>query len=280
MNSFNLSIQTVCADLLQLIVARGGVDDIMLKTIESTAISRLHLAIHKGRLDVQNKLLHLLHTVLLASAAVDGAESSRPSTNTFLTQILVDGISVPSNRPVLQQWFDFILTTIPNPRFNMESSSLLLLDHVGRQLRAYLAGSLKAYEHISEFRDADTAASDFDFGLCLTAFEALALSNFTEKTSVRDIDSESMTGERTTSESGGIFGFFGSDTASAEPEPSPPVSDPRTNISVRALNLRSRCHLPATKPYDKLCPFSFRSQSVCLGLQKSPRTRIYWNRCS
>jgi hypothetical protein len=236
MGPFNTLLQCACADVLQIVVSRAGLDDVALKSVESVTVSRLHLAVHKARLDIQSKLLHLLHSVLLAIAPPNiTAETSRPARTTFLTQVLVDGITIPSNRPVLQHWFDFILTAIPNPRFNMDSSILLLLDHIGKQLQGYVAGTLNAYKNLDKFIDADTAVSDFDFGLALNAFENLLIASLSDTPRTRDTDTDSLAAERPAPETGGIFGFFGSEAVITETETTSSASSPTNVSTIQAL---------------------------------------------
>ncbi|TDL20873.1 hypothetical protein BD410DRAFT_899170 [Rickenella mellea] len=70
MHRANVSIHATVIDLLQVIVARGELDLPAIATLEATAISTLFLSVHTSQLDVQNKLLHLLHTTISASMNV------------------------------------------------------------------------------------------------------------------------------------------------------------------------------------------------------------------
>ena len=162
MSAFNESLQSAAADLLQALVARGEIDFIALQTAESAIVGKLYSCVHTSRLDLQNKLLHLLHSIISAFNAhtdaelqrssklwqVDGSvenpKSKEPamasySANPLLVQTLIDGISAPSNRPILQHWLDFILMTVPQFHDIFQSAVPSLNDCICRQLKSALA---------------------------------------------------------------------------------------------------------------------------------------------
>jgi hypothetical protein len=60
----NAVIQSTSVDLLQAIVSRGETDPLSLDIIEAAVIGKLFYCVHTFRLDLQNKLLHLLHAVI------------------------------------------------------------------------------------------------------------------------------------------------------------------------------------------------------------------------
>ena len=129
MDPQNLVIQSTAVDLLQAIVARGEINGISIDVVEAAVIGKLYFCIHMERLNLQNKLLHLLHSAISASIAVD--ESSRRitvgkqrpdislealnsgegedsvsrgySVKPLLVQTLVDGIATPTNQPVIHR---------------------------------------------------------------------------------------------------------------------------------------------------------------------------------
>ena len=135
MQPFNICMQSIAIDVLQANLARDEVDKIVLESIEAIAIAKLYFSIHTNRPDLQNKWLHLWHSIISLStshleishhAAVGAQEPAldtlrekatdqtiRYSMNPRLIQTLVDGISTQSNRAVLQHWLDFVLLAIP-----------------------------------------------------------------------------------------------------------------------------------------------------------------------
>ncbi|KAF5380337.1 hypothetical protein D9757_007927 [Collybiopsis confluens] len=77
----NIVLQSTAIDLLQAIIARGEVNGLSLDIVEAAVIGKLYFSIHTGRLNLQNKLLHLLHSVISASIAADDSFTSSSSGN-------------------------------------------------------------------------------------------------------------------------------------------------------------------------------------------------------
>ncbi len=70
MQMLNISIQSSSIELLQAIVSREEIDHILVESIETTAIAKLYFSVHMGRLELQNKWLHLLHSVISVSTSL------------------------------------------------------------------------------------------------------------------------------------------------------------------------------------------------------------------
>jgi hypothetical protein len=126
-----------------------------LRKVESSLVDQLFVCIHTNSLDIQNQLLHLLHSVILAIAAGEAAQREQlaPSTmedprvgernsrisiselsSPLLLRVLQDGIVVKSNRCLLQFWVDFILMTIPHLVGNLQSLSFPLCDTICKEI--------------------------------------------------------------------------------------------------------------------------------------------------
>ncbi|EMD42316.1 hypothetical protein CERSUDRAFT_102665 [Gelatoporia subvermispora B] len=236
MRPFNMNIHASSVELLQAIVARGEADKAVLHTIESAVIRKLFFCIHTGRLDLQNKLLHLLHTVIstLQSApdaqqharmplneagnADDGNKQSSYTINPLLVQTLVDGVSVSSNRPILQHWFDFVFTTLPQFREKAQSIIVTLNDSICRQLRGALTDLKQAAASDSTTSDIVSFATDAEFLMLLNAVERLVLLSLSHVTEAQEAEDDGNFVEKHTAESGGLLGYvsnvFASDPAS------------------------------------------------------------------
>ncbi|OBZ78644.1 Protein dopey-1 [Grifola frondosa] len=219
MHSFNALSQSVSVDLLQAVVARGEMDFAMLQTVETAVVQKLYFCVHIGRLDLQNKLLHLLHSIISASSpgapnlggslahidrgseissALDAPTSIRAGSHSIhplLIQTLVDGLSTPTNRPVLQHWLDFILMTVPQFQETLQNVVVPLSDSEG---------------------DIVSFTTDADFMMLLNALERLALLSLSR---VQDapVEEETNPTDRSGQESGGLLGYvsnvFSSDAA-------------------------------------------------------------------
>jgi hypothetical protein len=239
MRNSNSVIQSAAIDLLQVIVARGEIDHLSVDTIEAAVIGKLYFCIHIERLDLQNKLLHILHSLISASASNldssaasnrtlkagdgtpedqsihhDSQEGQRTYTvNPLLVQTLVDGIAILTNRPVLQHWLDFVLMALPQFQPMLQSVVNPLNDCVCRQLRQALADVLQASRDGCEVEDIVSAATDAEFIMLLNALERLV------QLSLADVEAnqedEDNTIEKAGLENGGLLGYvsnvFGSD---------------------------------------------------------------------
>ncbi|KAI0067974.1 hypothetical protein BV25DRAFT_1896308 [Artomyces pyxidatus] len=198
MEPVNTVIQSTAIDLLQAIVARGEVDLLALDGIQATVIGKLYFSVHTKRLELQNKLLHLLHSVISAITANQEIPPPRPSksldslsdrpasrdpaqesqsfhVNPLLVQTLIDGIAVPSNRAVLQHWLDFILMTVPQFQNTLHAVVSPLSDCIGRYLRISLADVRRVLDDSQSGEDAKSTTTDADFIMLLNALERMVL---------------------------------------------------------------------------------------------------------
>ncbi|KAF8313993.1 hypothetical protein DL93DRAFT_1101270 [Clavulina sp. PMI_390] len=235
MSATNLSIQSTVLELIQAIVTRGELDNVALETIESALISRLYDAVHTGKLDLQNKLLHVLHSVIFAASSSQTrragrsgqAESSTSghltASNPLFVQMLIDGLSRPSNRPVLQHWIDFVMMTVAQFP-SLAHSVSPLCDCICRQLRVCFS----EYDTMVTNKERPQAplqwnTSDADILLFLNALERLVLLSLSkpEETAPTD-DVDKPTAESSTGLLGYVFGGetqtpVGEDTSSTRP---------------------------------------------------------------
>lgn len=218
MGPLNLKIQSTSVELLHAIVARGEIDPLSLEVLEPVVIGKLYFTVHLRQLDLQNKLLRILHSLISVSStyithlnalrteAHDGSESpSRIYTmNPLLTQTLVDGISLPHNRVMLQHWLDFVLMTIPQFQPALQGLISPIADCLARLLRSFLADVLRASKPDSTVLG---IATDAEFVMLLNALErllVLGLANFTE---LNQQDEDSSPQEKSGGEGGGILGY-------------------------------------------------------------------------
>ncbi|KAI0690744.1 Dopey, N-terminal-domain-containing protein [Cytidiella melzeri] len=261
---FNESAQSSAVDLLQTIFARGEIDIIALQSAESVVISKLYACVHTGRLDLQNKLLHLLHSIISAlhgqidlemqkstrnsqgeqvvdSSKTHALPTSSYSANPLLIQTLVDGISIASNRPIIQHWLDFILMTIPQFHEMLQSAILPLNECVCKQLKSSL-GEITSASH-SRTRTADVIAytTDADFVMLLNAVERLVLLSLSHYQQLNPLEDDGLN-EKSAQESSGLLGYmsnvFGSDLAAVSADEQLPAkfADSRAlNEAIRVL---------------------------------------------
>lgn len=242
MQHYNSIIQSNAIDLLQVIVARGEIDNVSVDIIEAAVIGKLYFCVHGKRLDLQNKLLHILHSLISASTSnldspptgnrnlrsSEGASDDystqegpqadakrTPPVNPLLIQTLVDGIAVLSNRPVLQHWLDFVLMAVPQFQPTLQVLVGPLNDCVCRQLRLALADVLRASKERSEVDDIASAATDAEFIMLLNALERLLQLSLANVDLSQQEDDNILT-DKPMPENSGLLGYvsnvFGSDS--------------------------------------------------------------------
>jgi hypothetical protein len=242
----NTALQATATDLLQALVGRGEVEALALEMLEAAVIGKLYTCVHTCRLELQNKLLHLLHSVISAtnaghqarraglSASGDTAQDAHAhAVNPLLVHTLVDGLSVPSNRSTLQHWLDFVLMTIPQFQSSMHAVVTPLSDCVGRQLRLCLSDILQASEpHADDSaRDVHSVATDAEFLMLLNALERLILLNL-QASDMGSTEDDGVPAEKPGSDGGsGILGMVTNVFASEAPSS---VSD-NEQLTVRTV---------------------------------------------
>ncbi|EJF67133.1 hypothetical protein DICSQDRAFT_151482 [Dichomitus squalens LYAD-421 SS1] len=241
MQPYHMVAQNLAVELLQALVARGEVDLVTLQSLESAVVQKLFFCVHTGRLDLQNKLLHLLHSVIVASiAGSEGRNSAAQieraadtislqdaptayskqahAVHPLLVQTLVDGISIPSNRSLLQHWLDFILMTVPHFKETLKAVVSPLTDCVCRQLRLALTEILDASADGPRDDDIFSYTTDADFMMLLTALERLSLLSMTRTAGEQLVEDDQQGADKVAQESSGLLGYvsnvFSSDGAS------------------------------------------------------------------
>ncbi|KAH8099733.1 Dopey, N-terminal-domain-containing protein [Cristinia sonorae] len=229
MHPLNTVLHSTSIDLLQSIVVRGDIDTPSLQNIETIVVGKLFIAVHTRRLDLQNKLLHVLHSIISAfsievdprpkrltrSPAPDGdsvrqehASTSKSTAYTLhplLLQTLLDGLSTPSNRPLLQHWLDFIMMTISQFHNMLQTLIVPLTDCVCRQLRIALYEVLKAPSKKKSCGDINTFTTDADFTMLLTALERLVSLSLAHIAVVTQDEDESSVPEK--NDGSGLLGY-------------------------------------------------------------------------
>lgn len=246
MQPANVSIQSSAIDLLQAIVARGEIDTIV-DDVEAIVVRKLYFCVHLGRLDLQNKLLHLLHSVISASTTHNESsrqvnqekqDGSAPSSgaghdgdltvrsysgNSLLVQMLVDGIAVRTNRPILQHWLDFLLMAVPQfqPALQAVVGPLngCICNQLSTSLRDVMLASSQGHSYAE---DLPSFTTDAEMIMLLNGLERMVSLSLAYTSELSSSDDETPTVEKPTSENSGLLGIvsnvFGSDSTQQIPE--------------------------------------------------------------
>lgn len=247
MQPLNTVMQSNAIELLQLIVSRDEIETPSVESIEATTIGKLYLSIHMSRLDLQNKWLHLLHSLISASIskleftrqAVPGKQddlvletSATPdkgpdlshgyTMNPLLIQTLIDGLSVRSNRPVLQHWLDFVLMAVPQFQPALHAVVAPLNDCLCRQVLFALGDVLRMTSQSQSYlEDLVTTVTDADFTMLLNGLERLILLSLAY-TSELDVSEDDPNALEKSAEVGGLLGYvsnvFSSESSGTNPQ--------------------------------------------------------------
>ena len=228
----NVLIQSTTIDLLQAIVARGEIDPPSLQNVQAAVVKKLYFSAHTQRLELQNKLLHLLHSVISAVTASHdpgairqfkhGATDSSseppendkledlhvPSPNPLLVQTLVDGISLPSNNAVLQHWLDFVLMAVPQFHQMLQVLVSPLNDCICKNLLIRLDDIRRALgDGGHDHHDFKSNTTDAELIMLLNSLERLVLLSLST-TDAGHAEEDDVPAEKPPgTESGGILGI-------------------------------------------------------------------------
>ncbi|KAG6813245.1 hypothetical protein H0H92_012882 [Tricholoma furcatifolium] len=236
----NATIQSTAVDLLQAIVARGDIDHIV-DEIQAIIVGKLFACVHLNRLDLQNKLLHLLHSLISASISHDAArqtmhrdgsgssvghgdESQEPrlyTVNSLLIQVLVDGLAVRTNRPVLQHWLDFILMAVPQFQPALQAVVGPLNDCLCRQLMISLQDISLASSQGRDFaEDSSSSTTDAEMIMLLNGLERTILLSLAYTPESNSTEDDSTAQDKPGTENSGLLGYvsnvFGSESVQSD----------------------------------------------------------------
>lgn len=206
----NYHIHSVVAEILQVVMSRGEAEITGLSTIESALTSRLYLCVHRGELDLQNKLLHVLHSVVhavagsnarrhrrapsigstagtstLANEVSNEAQPPDMTHDAMFVRVVSDGVTTQNNNAVIHHWIDFLLMTIPQFRQSLHSVLFPLIDCLVQRLRS-LVGDFEATYGVdrSDLIKPLTSATDAEFTVLVNALERLLLIAIAESNAV------------------------------------------------------------------------------------------------
>ena len=203
-----LRIQSCAITLLGHLAVEGGISTTSLVAVRDALTAELRLAIRQTRLTLQTQMLALLRQCMEVQhlSAAKGHQrkrsqisekpqvgSNETDSDLAIVQAMIEGISLPTNRPILQSWVDFILAVAPVfPKH--QSTILMLLECFSDQLRRVIV-QLRAM-----YRDAsgrNTVVADSEPILLLLALEQMISLVFRGNTET------SQNGSRSHTEGGG-----------------------------------------------------------------------------
>ncbi|GAA5993677.1 hypothetical protein JCM10908_002290 [Rhodotorula pacifica] len=193
-------IHGLAAEILQVILSRGEAEISDLESIEAALLCRLYTSVQAGQFDLQNKMLHVLHTAVHASRLPPASarrqhqseeSSAYPGTagellrgsqvfippdftfETFFVRTVRCALAQDDNA-VVHHWLDFLLMTVPHSRY--EASEVLdpVIDDLIMRLRTCV-NDLERMFAPHPPRDLRAAVTDAEFAALVNALERLLL---------------------------------------------------------------------------------------------------------
>lgn len=188
---------------------------------------------HRAELDLQNKLLHVLHSVVHAvsnttrrhhkspslatdvstpheAGTVDDAHPPNVTREALFVRIVSDAVSMQQNNAVIHHWIDFLLMTIPQFRLSLQAVIFPLIDCLVDRLRILVTDFSLTYTSPAKTTIPSTM-TDAEFTVLVNALERLLLIAAAQALTVAT-DEEPKSSDRATSDavsSGGAGGLLG-----------------------------------------------------------------------
>ncbi|KAF9312603.1 hypothetical protein BG003_006119 [Podila horticola] len=226
MLNLNEEIHMVAADFLHFIISKiDHVDTSLLAMIHKTVINKMLYCINHSRLDLQSRLLHLLHaTILMGTTPTKKPQSSAQSSGnltrdgsiaTFenssgstqangdsheslfrvvgssplFVKTVFDALSVPSNRPILQHWMDFLMLALPFLTNYFRRVLLPVIQCLCDQILRSRAFLLEAYADKARDVTGNPNLTDQDLMIFLTGLERMLTFSLSEARLGEEVDS-------------------------------------------------------------------------------------------
>lgn len=221
---FNTRIHAVSADLLQVIITRGDLDLATLQSVEHALVIRLHLLVDKSNYDLQNKLLHVLHSTVAAIAGLQkrlerksmtsekglriSIDQSLGGHSSLLVPLLCKGICEQGNSAVVHHWVDFLLMTIQHFRNALQSLLFPLIDAISARVQRFVQELQTAYDPAQKGKAASVGVNDADYTILLNALERLFSMGLEEAKTAQPLDTEPGASDRPQTASDGAGGGF------------------------------------------------------------------------
>jgi hypothetical protein len=210
------SMQMHAADLLYLIISKLDYVNIKLvQKIQTGTLSKLLFCIATHNLDLQQKLLHLLHATLAITAASAQQNKDKPqrrkgsidmleyhyepskthqeqqhqytdavalmrSSSDLFVKCATDALIERSNHPMLQHWMDFLQASLPYVQNNFRHVIVPLIMCVCNQINI-LAQEISILMHGSSDDISLDGSPEKDMVVLLTGLEKMVMFSLTER---------------------------------------------------------------------------------------------------
>ncbi|GAA5884793.1 hypothetical protein JCM16303_007269 [Sporobolomyces ruberrimus] len=253
----NEHLHAAVAEILQVLISRGESEIVSFASIESSLLNRLYRCVHRGELDLQNKLLHVLHSVVHANAAQTRRSPPPPkpvavqthasereqeisaqppdlTQHEFFVRLLSDAVSSQQNNAIIHHWVDFLLMTVPLYRQELHTVLLPLIDGFVVRLRSLVHEFSVTYSSL-ESAVAPSISTDAEYTALVNVLERLVLMALAESSAGGGED-ETKASDRVPSEtsttSGGLLGYMSNVLSHNELEPAEMSEETKAKHSI------------------------------------------------
>lgn len=223
------------------------VDNDLVHLVHDGLLRKILFCIYSKKLDLQSNLIHLLCVTIPNVGAVNESSKKNPvytddpynlppsshgnltsseepdakknirsfrtaGSSRSLIKVLRDALSIHYNRPLLQQWMHFIVTSLPYFRYSFNSILVPLIQCICEQLNRW---KTEMYNHYSK-RSGDLTMSEWDIITLLNGFEKVVMFCLKDGGLANAGDSSSTSSKACESSLGLGFGLFSTDTSHTE----------------------------------------------------------------
>lgn len=173
-------------DLLGLLLSGGTTSETNLASVKSCLVAKLRNSIRLRQLLLQSQMLSLLEVTINLSQTIRPSHQRKRSTmlekieivsesefDLALVQVIIEAVSSPQNRPVLDHWTRFILAIAPSIE-TRSSLVLMLCECFSDQLRRVVL-QLRTLQQDGSDDKLESRVSDAEPHAMLLALEKLIL---------------------------------------------------------------------------------------------------------
>ncbi|RIA92963.1 Dopey, N-terminal-domain-containing protein [Glomus cerebriforme] len=221
MNVLNEYIHMHAVDFLNHLISKPKyIDNDLVHLVHDGLLRKILFCIYSKKLDLQSRLIHLLCITIPNVGAVNenskkntvyinGPYSLPPSSfdnlslneetdakknirsfrtagsSRFLVKVLLDALSIQYNRPLLQQWMYFIVTSLPYFRHSFNSILIPLIQCICEQLSRWKTEMYNHYAFMADNdqsngtkynkKSGDLTVSEWDIITLLNGFEKIVM---------------------------------------------------------------------------------------------------------
>ncbi|KAJ3040698.1 hypothetical protein HDV00_010591 [Rhizophlyctis rosea] len=145
------AIHARLCDFLHLLIVRSEKDNLrqrLVREMHDVVVRKLLFCIFSGRCDLQPRLLRLWRAGMAVGGGEEDGKGGVEGSPPLFVRTILDALSVRTNRPVLQNWIDFILVSLPHFRSSFTKVLLPIIRCICEEIsknRSYLSRYIRFF---------------------------------------------------------------------------------------------------------------------------------------